>query len=238
MRSEQEIQKDVMEELKWQAVMNTFKPTEIGVSVRNGVVTLNGMVDSFTKKMAAEAAAVAVEGVKAVANDIEVKLPDIFKRNDTEIAEAILNIMQWNTSIPHESIKVKVEDGWVTLEGDVEWNFQKKATKRAVENVLGVRGIINHIKVSSSKPGQAEVKEKIKDAFRRNYYLDEENIIVKVEGNKAILEGKVRSISEKKAAENAAWSAPGIAFVDNKLGVEHTKLTPAVSKPRTLSVIK
>jgi osmotically-inducible protein OsmY len=235
MKSEEEIQKKVMEELKWQAEMNTFKPTEIGVAVRNGVVTLNGTVDSYRKKIAAEQAATAVEGVRGIANDIEVKLPDAFKKNDTEIAEAVLNIMRWNPSVPENDVRIKLEDGWVTLDGEVEWQFQKQAAKKAVENIIGVKGIINHITVSSKLNTPFGIKEKIDEAFKRNFYLDQDNIEVKVDGNSVILEGQVRSLAEKKAAEFATWSAPGIASVQNKLEVDHSKLLEAAEKPKLIT---
>jgi len=226
MRSETEIQKDVLEELEWEAVMNanSVKPTAIGVAVTKGIVTLTGTVDSYAKKAAAEKAVMRVAGVKAVANDIEVRLSSIYNRNDTEIAEAILNTIKWSTSIPEDKIKVKVQEGWVTLEGEVEWEFQKRAARKAVEDLMGVKGVENEIKVVSKIATPEDIKEKIRAAFRRNYYLDVNKIKVDINGSTAVLKGEVRTLAEKTAAENAAWSAPGIIRVDNKLEVNYSEV--------------
>ncbi len=226
MRSDVEIQMDVMEELDWEAVMNSnaVKSTGVGVTVTKGIVTLTGTVDSYAKKSAAEKAAIRVAGVRAVANDIEVRLASIYNRNDTEIAEAILNAIKWSTSIPDEKIIVKVQDGWVTLEGEVEWEFQKRAARKAIEDLLGVKGVENEIKVISKIATPQDVQEKIRAAFRRNYYLNLNKIKVEIKGSTAILRGEVRTLAEKTAAENAAWSAPGIIRVDNKLEVNYSEV--------------
>lgn len=197
MKSESQIQRDVMEELKWEATINAMSPAEIGVSVKNGVVTLTGIVDTYSKKMAAEKAAKKVGGVQAIANEVEVKLPGAFIRTDTEIAEAVLRALQWNTAIPDDKIKVKVEKGWVTLEGELEWEFQKRAAKNEVEDIMGVKGVSNLIKISSKSVTSEKVKEEINRAFGRNFYLDADKIKVQIDGNKAILTGEVRTLAEK-----------------------------------------
>ena len=202
-----------MEELNWEPILNAC---EIGVSVKNQVVTLSGTLETYSKKLAAETAAKRVSGVKAVALDIEVRPSSIGKRNDTEIAHAVVNALRWNSQVPDEKIKTKVEDGWVTLEGELEWEFQKTAAYKAVEDLLGVKGVINNLKlVSKIKP--ADIKLKITSALERSATLDAERISVETIGNKVILKGSVRSWAEKKDAEHAAFAAPGVTEVTNEL---------------------
>ena len=221
MKTDSEIQKDVMDELKWDLIL---KATEIGVAVKNGIVTLSGTVDTYSKKVAAEKAANRVTGVKAIAEDIEVKLGKSMKRNDTEIAEAVMSILKWQSAVQEEKIKVKVENGWVTLDGEVEWDFQRNTARTMVEDLHGVTGISNYIKVVP-KLSADEIKSKIRSAFDRRAMIDSDNIDLEVEGSKVILKGKVRSYEEKKDAENAAWFAPGVSTVENKLEIESKVLT-------------
>ncbi len=213
-RTDQEIQKDVLDELRWDA---TVQPNEIGVSVKDGVVTLTGWVDSYLKKWAAEEAAHRVPGVKAVANDIEVKLAT--ERTDADIAEAAVHALEWDAAIPSDKVKVTVSKGWVTLRGEVEWQYQRQDAERVVRRLTGVKGVTNLITV---KPGvtPVDLKRKIEDALVRNARLDAERITVEVDGGKAILRGTVRSWAEKEEAERVAWSAPGITEVDNRIEVE------------------
>lgn len=215
MKTDYEIQKDVMDELKWQPLLNS---TEIGVAVKNGVVTLTGNVDTYAKKIAAEKAAKKVAGVKAVAEEIDVKYLSGAKKTDTEIAESILNSLKWNSSVNEEKIKIKVEDGWVTLEGDADWEFQKIKARNAIENLNGVRGITNLIQVKP-KLTTKEVKQKIGLALHRSATVDADRITVESTGNKVILSGHVRSLAEKNDAEDAAWSAPGVTAVENNIDV-------------------
>ena len=216
MKTDSEIQKDVMDELKWEPMLNA---SEIGVAVKNGVVTLSGTVNSFAKKTAAEEAAKKIGGVKAVAEDIEVVLTSGGKRTDALIAEAVVNALKWNSSVPDEKIRIGVENGWVTLEGEVEWEFQRQAAKTAVADLTGVRGISNLIKLSGiAKP--ADIKNRIASAFQRHASLDSDKISISVDGSKVTLSGKVRSLAEKRDAENAAWLAPGVNKVENKLEVD------------------
>lgn len=222
MKKDSEIQKDVQEELRWEATINAINPAEIGVAVKNGIVTLTGILDSYSKKNAAEKAAMRVGGVKAVADELEVKPFVSFKKNDTEIAEKIVDSIKWSTSIPENKVKVKVEDGWVTLEGEVEWEFQKKSAKSVIVDLKGVKGVTNNIKVVAKKsPVATEIKDKIKAAIKRNAEIDSNKIKVEVNGNEVILKGEVRSLAEKIDAENAACSAPGVTFVDDQLEVNY-----------------
>ena len=216
MKSDYQIQKDVMEELKWQAFL---KASEIGVAVKNGVVTLSGNVDSYSKKLAAENAAKKIAGVKAVAEDIEVGISPIYRRTDAEIAEAVLDALKWHTAVQEEKIKIKVEDGNVKLEGEVEWEYQRAMAKTAIENLAGVRFVINLITVKP-KISPTDIQEKIIAAFHRSATVDSSKIRAEVEGTKVTLRGTVRSIAEKEDAENAAWFAPGVMSVVNKIEIE------------------
>lgn len=216
MKLDSEIQSDVMNELHWEPLLNA---SEIGVAVKNGIVTLFGTVDTFSKKIAAEEAAKRVSGVKAVAEDITVRLVERGKKTDTDLAQGVLNALKWHTSVPDEKLKVKVENGWVTLEGDVEWSFQRTAAKSAVENLSGVVGITNNIKILSSVKS-VDVRNKIVSAFHRSATVDAEKITVIADDSKVTLIGKVRSFAEKRDAENAAWDAPGVNKVDNKLEID------------------
>ena len=214
-RTDEEIQRDILEELKWDT---RVRPNEIGVAVKDGVVTLTGWVDSYLKKMAAEEAAHRVRGVKAVVNDIEVRLPSSAERTDEDLAKAALNALQWQAGVPADKIDVTVSHGWVTLKGEVEYGYQKREAERAVERLSGVRGVINLIRV---KPGLSptDLKQKIEQALVRNAELDASRITVEVQGSKVILHGTVRSYAEKKAAEEAAWAAPGVSEVENHITI-------------------
>jgi len=216
MRTDTQIQKDVMEELKWEPLLNA---NEIGVAVKNGIVTLTGTVNAFNKKSAAENATQRVVGVKAVAENILVKISEEGKRNDAELAQAVLNALKWHTSVPDEKLNVKVENGWATLEGNVEWEFQRNAAISAVESLAGVIGISNKIKIvpASKSP---DIRHRIMSAFHRSATVDADKVSVEIEGSKVTLKGKVRSYAEKRDAENAAWFAPGVNTVDNKLEID------------------
>jgi osmotically-inducible protein OsmY len=214
-RSDEAIQEDILEELKWDT---RVRPNEIGVVVKDGIVTLTGWVDSYLKKMAAEEIAHRVHGVKAVANDIEVRLPGSAERTDADLAKAALNALRWDAAIPAGKIDVTVSQGWVTLKGEVEYGFEKRDAERAVRRLSGVKGVTNLIMV---KPHvlPTDLKEKIEKALVRNAETDASRITVEVQGSKVILRGTVRSYAEKKAAEDTAWSAPGVSEVDNRIVV-------------------
>jgi osmotically-inducible protein OsmY len=216
MQSDRDIQRDIVRELNWEP---SLRNDDIAVGVRDGVVTLAGFVDSYADKWTAERVAGRVKGVKAVANDIEVKLPSSSARPDPDIARAALDALKWNVSVPHERIKVKVEKGWLTLEGDVDWYYQKEAAERAVRYLTGVQGISNLI-VVKARPTPSDVKERIKETLQRGAEFDADRITVELEGNKAILRGTVRSYAEMRDAERAARNAPGITEVENRLTVD------------------
>lgn len=217
MKTDVEIRNDVLDELAWQPAIDE---TEIGVTVEKGVVTLTGTVDSYAKKIAAEKAAKAVKGVRAVAEDIEVMYGSEYKKSDKEIAKAAADALKWNYSVPDDKVQIKVDNGWIYLSGEVKWEYQKDAAKNAVENLLGVRGVSNSITLKQSiEPYQ--VKEKIKKALERSAEIEAQNIHVTVDGHKVKLRGKVHSWTEKDEARRAAYLAPGVYEVDNELEVTY-----------------
>jgi len=214
-RSDEAIQQDVLEELKWDT---RVRPNEIGVAVKDGIVTLTGWVDSYLKKIAAEEAAHRVPSVKAVANDIEVRLPGSAERTDTDLAKAVLNALRWDASIPAGKIDVTVSQGWVTLKGEVDYGFQKRDAERAVRRLAGVKGATNLIIVRPPvTPTPTELKGSIEKALIRNAETDARRITIEVEDGKVILRGMVSAYAEKKAAEDTAWSMPGVREVDNRI---------------------
>ncbi len=216
MKSDIQIQKDVIAELKWEPIVMA---SEIGVAVKKGIVTLSGQVDTYAEKLAAERAAKRVSGVKIVAEDIQVGASPSYRKTDAEIAEAVLNALKWHSGVQDEKIKIKVEDGIVRLEGVADWEYQRKNAGMAIENLTGVRSVINLITVKP-KVSSFDIQQKISSAFHRNATLDAARISVDVTGSKAILRGKVRSFAEKEDAERTAWLAPGISSVESKLEVE------------------
>ncbi|MEO8086535.1 MAG: BON domain-containing protein [Bacteroidota bacterium] len=216
-KSNEDLQKDVLNAIKWEPLLNA---AEIGVTAKDGVITLTGVVDSYSKKVEAENAAKNVIGVKAVAEEIEVNYGGSFKKNDTEIASEVMNSWKWNWNVPNDKIKVKVESGWVTLEGELQWNYQKDAAKKAVENLTGVKGVSNNITLKSETKDAIE-KSDVEAALARNWSLGNIDINVEVSGNRATLTGAVNSIYQKEEAGRLAFNAPGVWSVDNELVVEH-----------------
>jgi osmotically-inducible protein OsmY len=216
-RTDAQIQTDVLSELKYDA---RVLPNEIGVAVKDGVVTLTGWVDSYTKKWAAEEAAHRVRGVKAVANDIEVRLPTAEERTDADIAAAAVRALEWDALISVDNLDVTVSKGWVTLKGSVEWQYQKDDAERVVRRLTGVKGVINLITVKP-RVTPSDLKRKIEQALVRSAETDAERITVEVDGNKVILKGSVRSWAERQEAERVAWSAPGVLSLDNRITISY-----------------
>jgi osmotically-inducible protein OsmY len=213
MRSDQEIERDVKEELQWNPDLDS---TDIAVSVKKGVVTLAGFVKSYSDKYEAEAAAKRVAGVSAVANDLEVRLPAIDQRPDPDIARDAVDAIKFQLPISSHDIKVVVKSGWVTLEGAVEWQYQRQTAETAVRRIKGVKGVTNSIVV---KPHiePSEIKRQIQEAFRRSAEIDANRIQVESHGSEVVLKGSVRSWIEREEAERAAWAAPGVTKVDDRL---------------------
>jgi osmotically-inducible protein OsmY len=216
MRSDSDIMKDIIAELKWEP---SLRNDDIAVSVRDSVVTLAGFVDSYVDKWTAERVAGRVKGVKALANDLQVKLPSSSERPDPEIARAAVSALKWNISVPEDRIKVTVENGWITLEGDVDWYYQKEEAETTVRSLTGVKGVSNLITVRAT-PTPADLKQRIKETLQRSAAFDADRVTVEVRGNKAILRGTVRSYAEMRDAERAVRNAPGITEVENDLIVD------------------
>ncbi len=215
MKSDSEIERDVRDELKWDPDLDA---SDIAVSVKDGVVTLAGFTKSYTDRLEAEQAAKRVAGVRAVANDIEVRLPAIDQRPDPDIARDAVAALKAELPISHDRIKVIVKDGWVTLEGAVEWQYQKTAADNAVRKVKGVKGVTNVVTVKP-KVEPSELQRKIIAAFKRNAEVDANRITVEANGSEVILKGTVRSWVERQEAERIAWSAPGVTKVEDRIVV-------------------
>ncbi|RYZ21920.1 MAG: BON domain-containing protein [Chitinophagaceae bacterium] len=218
MKNNQALQQDVQEALAWEPLL---KNTQLGVTAEGGIVTLTGTVDSFAKKIEAENTVKNVAGVKAVVEEIEVKFySHLATRDDSEIASAIVTAFKWNIEIPEDKVQVRVEDGWVTLEGSLSWNYQKEAVQKAVKGLFGIRGVTNSIVIKVET--QDEIEEKILlKALRRNASLDARKIAVEVLGTTITLSGTVISSYQKSEAGRLAWNTPGVEHVENAIVVEY-----------------
>lgn len=220
MKTNEDLQKSVQDAIKWEPLLHA---AEIGVTVSDGVVTLTGIVDSYAKKLEAENAAKNVAGVKVVIEKITLNFGDVTQTTDGDIASAITRAIKWNWRIPNDKIKVKVEDGWVTLEGEVNWGFQKETTKNALVDLIGVKGVFNNITIKSEHESTIK-KEDIERAIARSWLIYSKRIEVQVDEHKVTLIGSVNSIFEKEEAERIAWKAPGIWELHNNLRVEYSNI--------------
>ena len=216
MRSNAQLLSDVRAELAWDPRVDD---TEINVSAEDGVVTLTGTVPSYADKWAAEQDAERVAGTKAVANALSVAIPLRFQRSDTDIAKAVVDALEWDVQVPDSKIKVAVTNGWVTLDGDVEWRYEREASARAVRNLAGVRGVTNNVTVTAKRVSSYDVSKAIKEALERRADRTADHISVETDGSVVTLRGTVSSFGDRRAAEGAAWSAPGVTDVQDEIVV-------------------
>ena len=217
MKTNSELQKDVQDAIKWEPLLNA---AEIGVTVKDGVVSLTGIVDCYAKKIEAENAAKKVVGVKALVENIKIKFPNSWLKTDVEVANEVLAALNSNLMIPDERLKVSVEEGWVTLEGNLPWNYQRVAAKNAVHLLMGVKGVTNNIKIKSERRDAIEQID-VENALARSLSLDARDIKVEVKGTTVTLMGTVNSWYQKEEAARIAWNTPGIWFVNNELAVDY-----------------
>lgn len=217
MKTNEELQKDVQDAIKWEPLLHA---AEIGVTVTDGVVTLTGTVDNYTKKIEAESAAKKVAGVKAIIEQIHVKVESSWQRTDNEVATEVLKALENSWTVPDEKVKVQVEDGWVTLDGALEWNFQRDAAKSAINIIPGVRGITNNITIKSEIHNAIEQKD-VEKALARHWSLNSDDIKVRADGTKITLTGNVTSLYQKEEAGRVAWNTRGVWSVNNELEVEY-----------------
>jgi len=213
-KTDQQLQRDVIDELSWDP---SIASSEIGVAAKDGVVTLSGQVNSYAKKYAAIRAAERVAGVRAIAEEMNVVLPNTAKRSDTDLAHAVARTLEWDVQVPDE-VKARVDDGWVWLEGEVDWQYQAAAAERAVRTLTGVRGVSNLLQVKA-RVSADDVKQRIETALKRHAEIDARNVTVDTSGGRVTLRGKVRTWAERQDAEYAAWSAPGVTGVEDEISV-------------------
>jgi osmotically-inducible protein OsmY len=216
MKSNAELQQDVQDAIKWQPLLNA---AEIGVTAKDGVVSLTGVVDSYAKKTEAEDAAKNVAGVTALVEKIEVKYPSSYSKTNAEIANEVLAALKARWDVAADKVKVKVEAGWVTLTGELHWHYQKEAAEDAIKSLMGVIGVSNNITIKSESMESVE-KAGIESALKRNWAFFDNDIHVKVSGHRATLTGTVDSMYQKDEAGTIAWNAPGVWSVDNELVVD------------------
>lgn len=215
MKTDLQLKRDVETELEWEPAINA---AGVGVEVKDGIVTLAGHLDSYPAKLAAEHAVQRVSGVKGIAVEIDVILPGSSQRTDADVARAAVNALQWNTLIPQEGVKVMVENNWITLSGEVEWEFQRSAAETAVRSLIGVRGVQNQIRLKR-RISPNNIKTKIEAALQRLAHVDTEGIKVSVDSGRVTLDGKVHSFTERRIIEDATWAAPGVTTVIDRLSI-------------------
>jgi osmotically-inducible protein OsmY len=211
--TDKDLKQQVQNALDWEP---SIEATDVGVSANEGVVTLRGSVRTYSEKQTAERVVLRVFGVRAVANDLDVRLPTSFARTDTEIAQAAVSALSWNSLVPEGRVTVTVADGWITLNGNVPWQYQKDAARRSVRDLFGVKGVINSV-VLEPQVKATDVRDKIEAAFRRSAEVDARRINVNATDGKIVLSGDVRSYAERQEAERAAWAAPGVKQVEDRL---------------------
>lgn len=210
-----QLQKKVLEALDWEPGLEA---REIGVAANDGVVTLSGLVRSYADRFTAERVVKRLSGVKAMANDLEVRLPGDSHRSDGDLAAAAVRALEWDVNVPNDRIKVRIAGGWLTLEGQVEWQYQRQAAERAVLHLMGIRGVSNQLTLTP-RITPVDLKNRIEAAFKRTAELEARKIRVETTGGKVILEGSVHSWAEREEAEDAVWAAPGVTVVEDRLGV-------------------
>jgi osmotically-inducible protein OsmY len=214
-RSDEEIKQDILDELAWDPKVDASK---IGVTVRDGAVTLSGHVDSYPAKVAAEKAVMRVKGVLAVAEEVEVRLPTERKTTDEDVAERIAHVLAWNITIPDHNIQAEVRHGLVTLTGEVDWQYQRENVRAQVANIAGVVGVTSLIKLRP-RASSTDVKREITRALHRHANVEASHVEVTVEGSRVTLRGMVKSFPEKRLVEDAAWAVPGVTEVMDDLHV-------------------
>lgn len=217
MRTNENLQKEVQNAIKWEPLLHA---AEIGVTVKDGIITLTGTVDNYTKKLEAENAAKNVAGVKAIVENIKVVLPHTSVKTDNDVADEVVKALRDNWSVPNDNIKVKVENGWVYLEGKIMWDYQREAAKKSIEGLSGVKGVIDNMEIKSEIHDKLEQKL-IENALKRHWSINADDIKVKVYGTNVTLTGYVSSLYQKEEAGRIAWKTPGVWTVDNKLEVEY-----------------
>jgi len=213
--SDVQLHKNIVDEL---AYLSDINAKNIGISVKNGIVTLTNTVNSWTEKIAVDNAIKKIAGVKGIANELEIDIPSLHKRNDTDIVEVAVRQLEWDVAVPDKKIQIEVEKGVLTLTGKVEWAFQKRAAEEAVENIFGVKKIINRIEVAPLVSNK-QIKEDIEKSLERKAHIEASKIKVETQGNKVILRGNVGSWLLREEAEKAAWMAPGVSLVENYIVV-------------------
>lgn len=215
MKSDSALRQDILDELDFEPAID---PNDIGVAVEDGIVSLSGHVPSYPQKMIVERVVSRVKGVKGLAEEIEVRFPGSIGVSDDEIAKRAVDVLEWSTLVPDDRVQVKVQNGWLTLTGVLDWHYQKTGAAEALKGIRGVTGISNRIELRP-RVSSLDVKQRIESALRRSAHLEASGIRVNIDGNKVILEGRVKAWSERRLAERAAWATPGVTAVDDRLTV-------------------